>query len=98
MTLRDATAETDVFCAALGPKLQELTAPIVELRLEAVELAEHTGQQLALVEPAGEENVVRLREGLRQVRASTGTGSVCSGGGAVVAVPEARALVNPRDD
>jgi len=43
---------------------------------------------------------VRLREGLRQVRASTGTGSVCS----VVEVapwsrvPEARALVVPRDD
>ncbi len=100
VTLRDATAETARLRAALGPKLQELPAPIVELRLEAVELAEHTGQQLALVEPAGEENVVRLREGLRQVRASTGTGSVC----AVVEVapwsrvPEARALVVPRDD
>ena len=77
-TLRDATAEATRLRAALGPKLQELPAPIVELRLEAVELAEHTGQQLALVEPAGEENVVRLREGLRQVRASTGTGSVCA--------------------
>ena len=98
--LRDATAEMARLRAALGPKLQELPAPIVELRLEAVELAEHTGQQLALVEPAGEENVVRLREGLRQVKASTGTGSVC----AVVEVapwsrvPEARALVVPRDD
>ena len=99
-TLREATAETARLRAALGPKLQELPAPIVELRLEAVELAEHAGQQLALVEPAGEEAVVRLREGLRQVRASTGTGSVC----AVVEVapwsrvPEARALVVPRDD
>ena len=100
MTLRDATAEIGRLRSALGPKLAELPAPIVELRLEAVELAEHTGQQLALVEPAGEENVVRLREGLRQVRASTGSGSVC----AVVEVapwsrvPEARALVVPRDD
>jgi protein ImuB len=99
-TLRDATADPSRLRAALGPKLQELPAPIVELRLEAVELADHTGQQLALVEPAGEEAVVRLREGLRQVRASTGTGSVC----AVVEVapwsrvPEARALVVPRDD
>ena len=98
-TLRDATAETARLRAALGPKLSELPAPIVELRLEAVELAEHTGQQLALVEPAGEETAGRLREGLRQVRASTGTGSVC----AVVEVapwsriPEARALVVPRD-
>ena len=100
VTLRDATAELGRLRAALGPRLSELPAPIVELRLEAVELAEHTGQQLALVEPAGEEAVVRLREGLRQVRASTGTGSVC----AVVEVapwsrvPEARALVVPRDD
>lgn len=98
-TLRDATAELPRLRAALGPKLAELPAPIVELRLEAVELAEHTGQQLALVEPAGEEATSRLREGLRQVRASTGTGSVC----AVVEVapwsrvPEARALVVPRD-
>jgi len=99
-TLRDATAELGRLRAALGPKLSELPAPIVELRLEAVALAEHTGQQLALVEPAGEETVGRLREGLRQVRASTGTGSVC----AVVEVapwsrvPEARALVVPRDE
>ena len=98
-TLRDATAELPRLRAALGPKLQELPAPILELRLEAVELAEHTGQQLALVEPAGEEATSRLREGLRQVRASTGTGSVC----AVVEVapwsriPEARALVVPKD-
>jgi protein ImuB len=98
-TLRDAIADLPRLRAALGPKLQELPAPIVELRLEAVELAEHTGQQLALVEPAGEEAVVRLREGLKQVRASTGTGSVC----AVVEVapwsriPEARALVVPKD-
>ncbi|MDH4340805.1 MAG: hypothetical protein OEW47_10645 [Thermoleophilia bacterium] len=99
-TLRDATAEATRLRAALGPKLSELPAPLVELRLEAVELAKHTGQQLALVEPAGEEAAGRLREGLRQVRASTGTGSVC----AVVEVapwsrvPEARALVVPRDD
>jgi protein ImuB len=100
LTLRDATAEPARVRAALGPKLSELPAPIVELRVEAVELAEHTGQQLALVEPAGEEASTRLREGLRQVRASTGTGSVC----AVVEVapwsriPEARAFVVPRDD
>jgi protein ImuB len=100
VTLRDATAELPRLRLALGPKLQELTAPIVELRIEAVELAEHTGQQLALVEPGGEETAGRLREGLRQVRASTGTGSVCS----VVEVapwsriPEARALVVPRDE
>jgi len=100
VTLRDATTEAARLRAALGPKLQELPAPVLELRLEAVELANHTGQQLALVQPAGEEAGSRLRESLRQVRASTGTGSVC----AVVEVapwsriPEARALVVPRDD
>ena len=100
VTLRDATVEAGRLRAALGPKLQELTAPVLELRLEAVQLAEHTGVQLALVEPAGKEADTRLREGLMQVRASTGSGSVC----AVVEVapwsriPEARALVVPRDD
>jgi protein ImuB len=99
LTLRDATAELARLRVALGPKLQELPAPVLELRLEAVDLAEHMGQQLALVEPGGEETAGRLREGLRQVRASTGTGSVC----AVVEVapwsriPETRALVVPRD-
>jgi protein ImuB len=100
VTLRDATTEAARLRAALGPKLQELPAPVLELRLEAVELADSSGQQLTLVEPAGTEAGTRLREGLRQVRASTGTGSVC----AVVEVapwsriPEARALVVPRDD
>jgi hypothetical protein len=100
VTLRDATAERARLRAALGPKLAELPAPVVELRLEVVELAEHTGTQLALVEPRGQELGGRLSEGLRQVRASTGSGSVC----AVVEVapwsriPEARALVVPRDD
>jgi protein ImuB len=98
-TLREATADRSRLRAALGPKLTELPAPVLELRLEAVELAEHTGSQLTLVEPTGDEVDARLREGLRQVKASTGTGSVC----AVVEVapwsriPESRALVVPRD-
>ena len=98
-TLREATAERGRLRAALGPKLLEIPAPVLELRLEAVELADHVGNQLALVPPEGEEMDGRLREGLRQVRASTGSGSVC----AVVEVapwsriPETRALVVPRD-
>ena len=100
VTLRDPTAERGRLRAALGPKLVELPAPVLELRLEAVELAESTGQQLELVRPTGEELGNRLSEGLRQVRASTGSGSVC----AVVEVapwsriPEARALFVPRDE
>ena len=77
----------------------EIPAPVVELRLEAVQLADRVGDQLALVAPEGEELDLRLREGLQQVSAGVGAGSVC----AVVEVapwsrvPEARALVVPRD-
>ena len=39
-TLRDATAERGRLRAALGPKLAELPEPVVELRLEAIELAD----------------------------------------------------------
>jgi hypothetical protein len=100
ITLRDPTAERERLRAALGPKLAELPAPVVELRLELVELTESSGQQLQLLRAAGAELDVRLKEGLRQVRASTGAGSV----NIVVEVapwsriPEARALFVPRDD
>jgi protein ImuB len=100
ITLRDPTVERDRLRAALAPKLTELPAPIVELRLELVELTESTGCQLELVRSAGADLDTRLREGLRQVRASTGSGSVNT----VVEVapwsriPEARALFVPQDD
>jgi protein ImuB len=100
VTLRDPTADPDRIKAALAPKLADLPAPVLELRLELVELTEHEGQQLELLPAAGAELDTRLREGLRQVRASTGPGSVCT----VVEVapwsriPEARALFVPRDD
>src|SRR5947208_14322536 len=100
VTLRDATAEPGRLKAALAPKLAELPAPVLELRLELVELTEHEGQQLELLPAAGGELDTRLREGLRQVRASTGSGSVNQ----VVEVapwsriPETRALFVPRDD
>ncbi len=99
-TLRDPTVELSRLKAALGPKLAELPAPILELRLELVELTEDAGRQLQLVQPEGGELRGRLKEGLRQVRASTGSGSVCT----VVEVapwsriPEARALFVPRDE
>jgi protein ImuB len=98
-TLREATADRSRLRAALGPKLVEIPSPVVELRLEAVQLADRVGDQLALVAPEGEELDLRLREGLQQVSAGVGAGSVC----AVVEVapwsriPEARALVVPRD-
>src|SRR5687768_5107120 len=100
VTFREPTAERPRLRAALGPKLLEVPAPVLELRLEAIELSESLGEQLELVRPEGDELGARLSEGLRQVRASTGSGSVC----AVVEVapwsriPETRALFVPRDE
>jgi len=100
LTLREPDADPDRIRVALAPRLAELPAPVVELRFELVELSAAVGCQLQLVKPAGVERAGRLKEGLRQVRASTGGGSVCS----VVEVapwsriPEARALFVPRDE
>src|SRR6184192_118479 len=100
VTLRDATAEPARLRAALGSKLLDLPAPVVALTLEVLILAESVGSQLELVQPEGAELRAHLREGLRQVRAGTGSGSVCT----VVEVapwsrlPEQRALLVPRDD
>jgi len=100
VTLRDATADPARLRAALSPKLLDLPAPVVMLRLEALVLAESEGRQLELVRPEGAELRAHLTEGLRQVRAGTGSGSVCT----VVEVapwsrlPEQRALLVPRDD
>jgi protein ImuB len=100
VTLRDATAEPARLRAALGPKLLDLPAPVVALTLEVLILAESVGSQLELVQPEGAELRAHLTEGLRQVRAGTGSGSVCT----VVEVapwsrlPEQRALLVPRDD
>jgi protein ImuB len=99
LTLREPSADADRIRIALAPRLAELPAPVLELGLELVELTEPAGHQLELL-AAGAEDRTRLREGLRQVRASTGSGSVCT----VVEVapwsriPETRALFVPRDD
>jgi len=99
-TLREPTGERDRLKAALAPKLAELPAPVLELRLELSELTESTGEQLELVQAAGAGLQDRLKDGLRQVRASTGSGSVSN----VVEVapwsriPEARAIFVPRDE
>jgi len=100
VTLREPTADAARLRTALGPKLAELPAPVLKLRLELAELAEGTGEQLELVRGEGEVVQGRLREGLRQVRAAVGAGGVST----VVEVapwsriPEARALLVPRDD
>ena len=100
LTLREPTAEQRRLLAALGPKLTELPAPAVELRLELGELTEVTGYQEELVKPRGIRLRERLREGLRQARTAAGVDAVCT----VVEVapwsriPEARAMLVPRDD
>ena len=100
VTLREPSADPVRLRTALGPKLAELPSPAVKLRLELVELSDQTGEQLELVRAEGEVLRGRLREGLRQVRASVGAGGVST----VVEVapwsriPEARALLVPRDD
>jgi nucleotidyltransferase/DNA polymerase involved in DNA repair len=100
LTLREPAAEMRAIRAGLGPKLAELPAPVTELGVELVQLAESTGQQLELLRTEGVEVKRRLREGLRQVRASTGAGGVYS----IVEVapwsriPEQRALLVPRDE
>ena len=100
VTLREPTAEPKRLCQALAPKLSELPAPAVELRLELGELTESVGTQAELVRPRGSRLRSRLREGLRQVRAAVGIDAVCT----VVEVapwsriPETRAILVPRDD
>jgi nucleotidyltransferase/DNA polymerase involved in DNA repair len=100
VTLREPTADPTRLRTALAPKLAELPAPALKLRLEVAELAEHTGEQLELLAAEGDVVKGRLTEGLRQVRAAVGAGGVST----VVEVapwsriPEARALLVPRDD
>jgi len=100
VTLREPTADPDRLRLAIAAKLAELPCPVLTLRLEVVELAEHCGEQLELVPTEDGAHPWRLREGLRQVRAAVGAGGVST----VVEVapwsriPETRVLLVPRDD
>ncbi len=99
LTLREPSAERGALRAVLGPKLAELPAPVTCLAIELVALAESSGRQLELIHPEGAVLRSRLRDGLRQVRASAGVGAVAT----VVEVapwsriPEQRSLLVPRD-
>jgi protein ImuB len=100
VTLREATGEAERLRLALAPRLVDVPAPAVSLRLELGELTESVGTQAELVCPRGSRLRERLRDGLRQVRAAAGIDAVCT----VVEVapwsriPEARAILVPRDD
>jgi hypothetical protein len=102
VTLREATAEPTRLRAALEPRLVDLPAPALELRLELGELAVMTRQEeLAGIDGRRSARLrALLKEGLRQVRTAAGIDAVCT----VVEVapwsriPEARAMLVPRDD
>ena len=100
VTLRTPTAEAKRLRLALTPRLVDLPAPVLSLRLELGELADSVGTQAELVRPRGSRLRDRLKDGLRQVRVGAGLDAVCS----VVEVapwsriPEARAILVPRDD
>lgn len=100
LTLREPTAEPERLRTALSPKLAEVPAPALSLRLELGELTDSVGVQAELERPQGSRLRERLKEGLRQVRAAAGLDAVCT----VVEVapwsriPESRAILVPRDD
>jgi nucleotidyltransferase/DNA polymerase involved in DNA repair len=100
VTLREPTADAARLRTALSPKLAELPAPALELRLELGALADFGGVQEELLRPSVSRLRKRLREGLRQVRSAVSADAVCS----VVEVapwsriPETRAILVPRDD
>jgi protein ImuB len=100
LTLREPTAEVERLRVALAPKLAEVTAPVLALRLELGELTDSVGTQAELVRAHGSRLRDRLREGLRQARVGVGLDAVCT----VVEVapwsriPESRAILVPRDD
>jgi hypothetical protein len=100
LTLREPTAEPERLRVALAPRISEVTAPVVALRLELGELTDSVGTQAEIVRPRGSRLRERLREGVRQTRAGVGLDAVCT----VVEVapwsriPESRAILVPRDD
>ena len=100
VTLREPSAEADRLRVALAPKLADVSAPVVALRLELGELTDCVGMQAEMVRARGSRLRDRLREGLRQARAGVGLDAVCT----VVEVapwsriPESRAILVPRDD
>ena len=100
VTLREPTADPERLRLALGPKLAELPAPVLKLSSKRSSSPRATGEQLELVRAEGDVVRGRLKQGLRQVKAAVGAGGVSM----VVEVapwsriPEARALLVPRDD
>lgn len=100
LTLREPSADPSVLRRVIAPRLAELPAPALDLSIRVDELTEWQGVQEELVSTRGKRLQEKLREGLRQVRASVGRYAICT----VVEIapwsriPENRAILVPRDD
>ena len=100
LTLREPSADPSALRRVIVPRLTELPAPALDLKLQVDELTEWRGIQEELISTRGKKLQEKLREGLRQVRASVGRYAVCT----VVEIapwsriPENRAILVPRDD
>ncbi len=100
LTLREPSADPAALRVALVPRLSELPAPALDLKVKIDELTEWQGIQEELLSARGKRLQEKLREGLRQVRTSVGRYAVCT----VVEIapwsriPENRAILVPRDD
>jgi hypothetical protein len=98
VTLREATAERGRLRSALGPKLTEIPAPVVELRLEAWSSRSTRDSSSHSSRPRARRptrSCGGAPPGARERRRRRGRRG--RGGGAMVAHPETRALVVPRD-
>lgn len=100
LTLREPSADPSALRGMILPRLTDLPAPALDLKLQVDELTEWRGIQQELITTRGKRLQEKLREGLRQVRASVGRHAVCT----VVEIapwsriPENRAILVPRDD
>ena len=100
LTLREPSADPSALRGMIVPRLADLPAPALDLQLQIDELTEWRGVQQELITIRGKRLQEKLREGLRQVRASVGRYAVCT----VVEIapwsriPENRAILVPRDD
>lgn len=91
------TASARVLRTVLAPRLAELPAPAVSLRLRAVCLGPRAAEQLELSLRGDESHRHRLAAALREVRAAQGADSLLKVLPATAAsrVPERRAMLTP---
>ncbi len=91
------TASARALRAVLLPRLEELPAPAVALRLRAVGLGQRAAEQLELAVRGDESRRHRLAAALREVRAAQGAESLLKilPVDAASRVPERRAILTP---